>query len=281
MVVKLKNNLNLKDFKLGFDPEFLLLDTNLNRHVSGLTYNFGDKSNGREICPDCTVENDMVTLEIVLPPVNIEDGLDKCWENFSTVKDLLQKELPENIVIDCCSYAEFTKEELAPEKASTGGCSIDFNAWNNGEPNKSPKFKTPYRSSGAHIHFGMPTLTYKQMVQIVKLTDLFITLPLIFNQSNIERRKLYGAAGAFRCVEGRVEARSPSNCYWSSKEGLEWVFNQAKIILGLVDTEIMETVEYYKEKIIEAINFDNLELATELMEIFNIKYAPLPVLETT
>lgn len=268
--------LNKKDFTIGFDPEFLLKDTILNKHVSGLDYNFGDKNNGKEICPNCTVENDMVTIEMVLPPVTLLEGVEEAWENYETVKNLIEDELPSHIKLDCCSYAEFTEEELSHDKAREGGCSIDFNAWENGLPNPKPKFNTPYRSSGAHIHFGNENMKYIEMMHLVMLGDLFISVPLVLNQSNTERRKLYGKAGAFRCVQGRVELRSPSNCYWESIESLKWVFNQIEKLIDYYNEKGISEIEEEKERILSAINEDNLDSVYYLIEKFQLDRCPLP-----
>ena len=140
--------ITLEDVTIGFDPEFMLKDIVTGKYVSGLNFDFGEKGRGKEVCPNCTVENDMVTLEMVLPPVKLLQGLDEMWENYSTVKNLVEADLPDEIKLDCCSQVEFDSEQLIDERANIGGCSTDFNAWENGLPNDTPNFDANWRCSG-------------------------------------------------------------------------------------------------------------------------------------
>ena len=115
------------------------------------------------------------------------------------------------------------------------------------------------------------------MLNLVKLGDLFLSVPLVFVQENAERRKMYGKAGAFRCVEGRVELRSPSNCYWENKERLNWMFNQLKTMLELYNNnpEIMNEIEAEANNIINCLNNDDKDIALVLIEKFNILTCPV------
>lgn len=273
----MSNKIRKEDVTIGFDPEFLLKDNILNKHVSGLSYEFGPKGEGKEICPGCTVENDMVTVELVLPPVELLGGTKPMWDTFKTVKDLVEASMPSHIGLDCCSSAEYSDDELADERAMTGGCSTDFNAWNDGLPNEKPKFFTKNRCAGAHIHMGYANMNYEMMLNLTKMADLFISVPLVLVQTNIERRKMYGAAGAFRCQEGRVEFRSPSNCYWQNEESLSWVFRQLERIVDTYnnDSEIMQKINNSSELIINAINNDDKTLAELLIGQFELEKCPL------
>lgn len=263
----------LSEVSLGADPEFFIKDSISETFKSGLDYPFGSKGEGLQICEDCKVENDNVTIEMVLPPVPLESGLDTMWENYMTVKSLIEKKLPEGFALSATTSAQFPKEVLEHPAAIQAGCEMDYNAWMDGEPNDKPELQD-FRCCGGHIHIGVSKLHPDVAMALVKLYDLFVTTPLVLLDGDKERRKLYGTAGSFRMEHFKVECRSTSNVMWRSKDILSWVFSQVSKLIAYYNENDMEEVDAQMSDIINCINNSDVELAKTLVKRMNLVAPP-------
>lgn len=122
-----------------------------------------------------------------------------------------------------------------------------------------------------HIHIGYPNANQETSEKIVKAFDIFLTLPALLIDKDERRRELYGKAGAFRFKEPwGVECRALSNFWIHSKELTAWVYKRTiQVVECVLEGNADSLIDQYSEKVVEAINTNNKELAQELIsEIF-------------
>jgi len=153
------------------------------------------------------------------------------------------------------------------------GCSPDYNDYSK-EQNIVERNSQTLRSARAHLHVSYDGLTVDKAINLIKLLDLFISVPLVVIEPDSERKQLYGKAGAYRVKTLKddtviVEYRSPSNFWLTSDETMKFVFEQ---IVSAIDYQ-----ETYDGKvtspmdIITAINTNDVDRANEIIEDYNIE----------
>lgn len=122
-----------------------------------------------------------------------------------------------------------------------------------------------------HVHIGYPNANQETSEKVIKAFDIFVALPSLLIDKDDRRRELYGKAGAFRFKEPwGCEARVLSNFWIHSEELIRWVYRQTiKAVECVLNGKADELFEKYSDKVVEAINTNNKELAKELIqEIF-------------
>lgn len=208
-----------KRFSIGTDPEFFLRDKKSGKMVSAIPYVEGTKHVPAELPSGGTVQRDNVALEFATPPA--KDGEDLVNKVRSAFMDIM-KTLPKNLSLETIPSADFDEDQLNHPEAQEFGCSPDYDAWKL-IVNPPPSARASFRSCGAHIHVGHVEgdgndflLEPIGKVFTVRMMDLFhgiISTILDNSKAAIERRKLYGKAGAHRPTDYGVEYRALSN-YW-------------------------------------------------------------------
>jgi hypothetical protein len=130
------------------------------------------------------------------------------------------------------SVAHFGKEmiDAQPLEARELGCDPDYNAWT-GKVNPVPDVETPFRTGAGHIHIGWTqgqnpkNEAHLQVCRhLIRNLD-YVTMPTTLVDTDVTRRKLYGAAGAFRPKSYGVEYRTPSNFWLASDELMGWMYD--------------------------------------------------------
>lgn len=246
--------------RLGSDPEVFLQDET-GSPVSIIGYINADKWNPRQI-PDMpagfTLQEDNVALEFGVPPAATR------VEFVKHIRDVMYKglEYVPNMKFSTLSCIVFPEDQMVHPMAHVFGCEPDFNAWTN-ETNKSPKPPHPYmRSAGGHIHVE----TDKDRLEVVRAMDLFLGVPSVLMDKGEDRKQMYGKAGAHRPKSYGVEYRTLSNFWIFQDRLIEWVWdNTARALTEDVD------VSAYGDKILEAINNNNKQVASELVNQFNLE----------
>jgi len=208
-----------KRFSIGTDPEFFLRDKDSGKMVSAIPYVEGTKHEPVELPSGGTVQRDNVALEFATPPA--KDGEDFVNKVRNAFMDIM-KNLPDNLSLETIPSADFDEDQLDHPEARLFGCSPDYDAWEL-QINPPPEARSSFRSCGAHIHVGHVEgdgneflLNPVGKVFTVRMMDLFhgvISTILDNSKEAIERRKLYGKAGAHRPTDYGVEYRTLSN-YW-------------------------------------------------------------------
>lgn len=66
-----------------------------------------------------------------------------------------------------------------------------------------------------------------------------------------------------------IEYRPLSNFWIKTDESLKWAWNTTMEAIELVNSGKIEEIKKYKDQIVEAINTNNKELASELLNEFS------------
>lgn len=258
----------IDDITLGCDPELFLVDGYSN-HISAVGKFGGTKDEPFPITDmgHC-MQEDNVALEFNIPP---SADVESFNYNIGLVLDYLKGAAAEQgLFLDISSSAEFEDEQLATPEAQEFGCSSDYDAWT-GMENDKPDADTNLRTCGGHIHIGYRKPSHKVNLSIVKAMDLFLGVPSLFMDDDVDRRIMYGKAGCFRPKEFGVEYRVLSN-FWVADESLStWAYNATIQAIEFINENGIDALDKYEDKIVKCINTNDKELATELMDKFNIK----------
>ena len=209
------------------------------------------------------IQIDNIAFEFNIPPCS--NALDYI-KHINHVKNYL------SVVAKAHGYNLSTKASseinsiyLQSEEAQTFGCEPDFNVYLK-DMNTPPNTDTNLRCVGGHVHIGYPNPTFEQSERIVKMFDVFVTLPSLLIDNDERRRELYGKAGSFRIKDFGVECRALSNFWIHDDVLIEWVFNQTiKAVTTVLDNEDLYYIEKYSEKVCEVINTNNKDLAKKLL----------------
>lgn len=223
--------------------------------------------------PGFSLQEDNVSVEFNIPPVRSPDA----WvQNISAMMRHIRsvRLKPLGLSVYTGASANFTDDELTHPQALVFGCEPDFNAWT-GEPNEKPFCSNfQLRTAGGHVHVG----TENNMVDAVKLMDLYLGVPSVLldsSPSSMERKKLYGKAGAMRPKPYGFEYRVLSNFWVFSSELMRWVYENTRIAMVKPDVKITKSLS---QAIQDCINTNNTKVAADMIESFRI---PMPVLKGT
>lgn len=259
---------NKHNITLGTDPEIFICNDTEIVSAEGLTQ--GSKYEPIPITDKGhMIQEDGIALEYNIPPCST---VEEFIEHNEYVQDYLK------VLIGAHGY-KFSKEvsaEINPVylqtiQAQTFGCEPDFNVYLQG-PNPTPDSRTNLRCNGGHIHIGYPNPNEHQTEQIVKMFDIFVTLPSLFKDNDTRRRELYGQPGSFRFKDFGVECRALSNFWIHSKEDMTWVWNQTlKAVNCVLDGEADECIENFSKATKKAIDTNDLELAERILNFVEKK----------
>lgn len=226
--------INGHNFTIGADPEIFM---SMNGHfVSAHDIIPGSKAEPYK------VQNGAVQVDGMALEFNIDPATD--LEEFSNNLDIVQKQLlemlPKGSNILSNSTVEFDKEfyKKVPVPNRRLGCEPDYNAYTL-KPNKKPSQKALMRTAGGHIHIGgffsgSPTESghLQSGARLARILDDTLGKYSILWDKDDLRRKLYGAAGAFRPKTYGMEYRSLSNA---------WIFSPA--LVSFVYEGVVEALE--------------------------------------
>lgn len=224
---------SIKGFTFGCDPEFFVLDAE--KRPASPDMIPGDKENPHPV-KHGAVQRDGMAAEFNIDPV---DNFSDFNRNIAAVMKQLEDFLPEGYTLSSDPSVRFDPQvfEAAPEEAKIMGCSSDFDAWT-GCINPPPTvFEDPLvKCAGGHIHIGWPggpfDLNDEQHVMncrdLVRQLDWFVGGWSVRLDSNPERRKLYGRAGACRYKPYGVEYRVPSNFWVRTRDRRLAVWNRVQ-----------------------------------------------------
>lgn len=230
---------------LGSDPEVFLVNSS-GQPVSAVGLVGGTKETPLKQGNYAYLE-DNVTVEFNIPPAsNVE-----AWvANHNKAMEFIRYKIaaPNGLQVAIESALEFPDSELKTEGAQTFGCNPDFNAWLL-EPNPAPSASsTNLRTAGGHIHIGVQMNLAKKM-QLVRVLDLMLGVPLAMLNPTDRRNELYGNAGACRLKPYGVEYRVPSNIWLTHEQLMREVYG---VVIDVVDNlsaydEILEQTSTFFE----------------------------------
>ena len=248
--------------RLGSDPEVFLQDAT-GKPISSIGYINADKWNPLQI-PDMekgyTLQEDNVTLEYGIPPAaNAEEFI----HHINAVMEKSKEWIP-GLSFSNLSCIIFPEDQMVHPAAHIFGCEPDFNAWTK-DVNPAPQPPHPFmRSAGGHVHVE----TKKEPLAVVRAMDLFLSVPAVFMDEGVMRKKLYGKAGACRPKPYGVEYRSLSNFWIFKNELIRWVWTNTERALEAVDTI---DVLAEQDNILKAVNENDKDVAGMLVSKYNLE----------
>lgn len=264
------------EFTIGSDIEVLLKD-NKGIHRSAIGLIGGSKESPRKTT-NGYVQEDNVTAEFNVNPANTrEDFINNTLLILSDLSDIVHSL---DLSIDITPGAFFDPSELNHSKALLAGCTEDYNAWSLTENPKPCLYDTTFRSCGGHVHISFPQANHAdpvmQRVNMVRVMDLVAGVPSVLLDSNTERRKLYGKAGAFRFkfvgnkdpYDG-VEYRTLSNFWLKTPELIGWVYEAVDSAVNNFES-LLEIANENEEDIVSAINNSDQELAKSIVKKYKL-----------
>lgn len=269
--------INKSEVLVGSDFEMFLMNKN-GKYISAIPFNKGTKDIPEKIegQPGCCIQRDGVLQECNVPPVRL-DQPSKFWDNLQIVKDYIYDKFASKnkLKLVCCPTADFEENELVDNESKLVGCDPDYNAWLDGDMNEKPcSFANNTRSCGFHIHLSYPGADVNTSINLMKLFDLFITVPFVLYDEDTKRREIYGKAGSFRLCDWEkaqgFEARTLSNFALNSEVYIDYIFNQLNALFDYFNENNMDKVNERAGDIVSAINNSNKELAGELCQEFGI-----------
>lgn len=205
---------------VGTDPEFFLIKGD--KIISSIPHIDGTKDNPTILPSGGNVQRDNVAVEIATKPA--ETVGDFISNIRATLREAVGR-LPEGTRLEAIPSAYVDKDQLDHPEAIRFGCDPDFDAWNvtQNEPPSLSISEETFRSCGAHIHVGTNgkdgnsfLLEFEGKLLTVKVMDCLhgiVSTMIDYSEAAVNRRKLYGKAGAHRPKDYGVEYRVLSN-YW-------------------------------------------------------------------
>ena len=258
--------MKIKNITLGTDPELFLQKDN--KIISAIGKIGGSKSEPQPISDEGHfIQEDNVAIEYNIPACKtVEDWI--YHHNF--VKDYLEVLVSGmGCTLAIQPSAVLEESELDNDIARLAGCEPDFDVWNECINEPADLSATNMRSAGGHISVGWDNPTQEQQLDMVKAMDATVGLGSVLLDFDTERKKLYGKAGCFRFREYGIEYRSLSNFWIKFDESLKWAWNTTMKAIDLVNSGKIEEVKKHGDRIVEAINTNNKELASELLNEFS------------
>jgi len=228
---------------IGCDPELFLRNPVDGSFVSGHDALPGSKLDPYKV-KSGAVQIDGTALEFNTDPAA---SCDEFVNNVATVMKQMQEMVEAgpyaHCLIEASPVAEYDPEyfKSIPGRALALGCNPDYNAWTL-EANPPPDPQGTMRTGSGHIHIGWGSGFddtsadhFMECIPLIRQMDYYVGLATLMWDPDDRRRKMYGAAGAFRPKPYGAEYRVPSN-RWTGNEALQrFVYNASvKAIEDLV-----------------------------------------------
>lgn len=268
--------INKNTVLIGSDFEMFLVNKE-GKAVSAIPFihagkNFPEKTSKH----GCCIQHDGVLAECNVPPVGIQE-----WnlfvDNISYVKGYIEEKFAkkEGLNLVCCPSMELEESQLTDPEATESGCMESYNAWLDGEANPKCNFGgSKVRTCGAHIHFSFEGANIENCIELMKVFDIFLTIPFLFMDGDDRRKQFYGKAGEMRlCDWGETrgfEARTLSNFWINDERYIEYVFGQIEKMFDYYNENGISKINDFASDVIEAINNNNKEVAGKICDEFGL-----------
>lgn len=212
-------------------------------------------------------QEDNVNAEFnITPTENEQEWVDNMLSVMQQVEDRLK---PHKLTLAAIPSFHYTIPtlEAAGKEAVSMGCSSDMNVWT-GERNPKPNPFQTLRTAGGHIHFDCSA---KEVEEVVKLFDVYLGVPSVLLDVDIERRNMYGQAGAYREKPYGGEYRTLSNFWLRSPVLIQWVFRQAQKAKENLH-QLDNILSMFPADVIQnCINNGDIKTAKEIVSAFDLE----------
>lgn len=220
-----------KRILIGADPEVFAYHKETGQAVSVHDKLPGIKHSPMKI-PRGAIQVDGLAAEFNIDPVdNYPEFSRNIHHVYGVMSRILQHKYP-NLILRPTPVANFFPEYMAalPREAKELGCEPDYNAYT-GKENPKPDGEVNFRTGSGHIHIGWTEEAsphdpehFKTCCDLVKELDFLLYNSSCWWDKDTERRKLYGAPGAFRPKPYGVEYRVLSNAWLADPRAIRFVF---------------------------------------------------------
>lgn len=213
---------NQQNILVGTDPEVFVVNP-VGKIIPSIGLIGGSKDTPRDIGIG-SLQEDNVLAEFNTHPAASREDFRK---NVTDVLGELQRTLlPNTISIKPSHTFEMDDLHRYGPVAFQFGCDPDFCAYT-GAPNVAPDpiMVGGLRSAGGHIHVGMNLSSEREVMALVIAMDLFLGIPSVLLDDDMDRRRLYGKAGAFRFKPYGLEYRTLSNFWLQNDTYINWVYD--------------------------------------------------------
>lgn len=258
---------------LGCDPELFLRSgkKNISAHDVGIP---GTKAAPFKVGRGA-LQIDGTALEFNIEPAASQDE----WlMNIDDVLAEMKSMLPRGMKMDIKAVVHYAKEYMdgLPLSAKLLGCDPDYNAYT-AAVNNAPDQHPTMRTAAGHVHLGwtnnqdpLVPQHFSACCTMVKELDLFLGIPSVILDEDIERKEMYGKAGAFRPKPYGVEYRVLSN-FWLTDINLKaWVWNATNRAFDNMVTKGKIVDEELSYRIEHVINSNDKVEAKKLIETFSL-----------
>lgn len=250
---------------LGCDPEVFVKQGGVFRSAFGLIK--GDKKNPQKV-PLGAVQVDGMALEFNIDPAADEDTFSI---NVQGVLEHMRRMVPEyEVVATPVAHFDADYMKTQPEEALELGCDPDYNAWARAA-NPRPDGNRPMRTASGHVHVGWTEgrspedgAHQSDCNLIVKNLDFVLGLPSLMYDGDVERREMYGKAGACRYKSYGVEYRTLSNAWLNSEALIRWVYRATRKGVDMTMNGVNLTDKYGDIQAI--INTSNVKEAKKIIK---------------
>lgn len=262
-------------FTLGSDAEVLLKASN-GTYRSAIGLIGGSKEAPRKT-DHGYVQEDNVLAEFNVNPASSEAEF--VQNTLLILSDLREIIKPLDLSVDIKASGIFDDSELTHYLAKLAGCDPDYNAWSLQENVAPDLSSTGLRSCGGHLHVSFDRAKNDMMSRpyLVRILDLVAGVPSVLMDTDNDRRRLYGKAGAHRpkMVENNdpydgVEYRTLSNFWLTSEDTIGWAYRAVKRAVTEYD-KLLSITEEYGQAIVQTIDTANRPMAKKLCEKFGLE----------
>lgn len=268
--------MNLKNIKIGADPEMFIKEINSNKIVPCVGVLGGTKEKPLELIkgnPDFLIQEDNVMAEFCIPPASTAaDFAGNIAYAISLVNNQLKYNIPIGLTTEIKPSHIFDEDQLASDQAKRFGCDPDYNVYTLEQNMPISDMEIRMRTCGGHVHVGYDDPNEETSLAIVKAMDLFLGVPSILMDTDKKRRSMYGKAGCFRLKKYGVEYRTLSNFWIKNPILSSWVFQNTMLAINSIDNLKIDSRDQLD--IIHAINNQDMDYAKLITEVFNV-----PVIE--
>lgn len=259
-------------FTIGADPELFLADAN-GKFISAVGLIGGSKKEPLQVtgmAAGFCVQEDNVAAEFNIPPA---DSAAVFGENIQRMVGYLEDRAKQlNLSVSIVPSARFDRTQLTNASTLVFGCDADFDAWT-GKQNPKPQCADPLlRTCGGHVAVGTDLPTR----MCIKAEDLYLGVPATLLDTDMQRRRLYGAAGCYRETAFGHEYRVLSNFWIINKPRCEWVYQGVRRAMVAVTAALAAGVdeedflEEDRSLIVSAINMGATDPVYTLHKKYNI-----------
>lgn len=273
----------IKSYKIGTDPEFIIVDCQTGEPRSGIGKLGGTKANPEDIGEGCGVQEDNVTAELTVPPsTSVEEFIYYMNYGRNAINERLK---PFNLKLLSASSARYTEEELDNEVARKFGCEPSYCIYTKSvSPRPTPEQIGNLRSAGFHIHIGADRLlTIQEVEALIFYMDVYLGLPSVILDLDTDRKKIYGNAGDFRfknitTANERftiVEYRTLGGALHGSDMHIRFVYEQTEKAILAFNNNSNPTINKDVQK---AIDKNDREWATKLCQNYRIDPYTIPAI---